>query len=116
MRRAANIDKNQPDIVKHLRSAGVAVVSLAAVGNGIPDLLCGWRGVNALLEIKDPSSDASLSLECRANQRLNATQIEWHRTWPGQKAVVTTFGEAMAEIIRVWTATQSIESGALAKK
>jgi hypothetical protein len=50
MRRAAKIDANQPQIVEALRKAGATVHSLAAVGNGIPDLLVGaMRKPNVIL-------------------------------------------------------------------
>lgn len=89
MRRAANIDKNQPEIVAQLRKAGVSVQPLHTAGNGVPDLLCGWRQVNILLELKV------------GQDKLNQMQEDWHGKWAGQKAVVRTFDEAMAEIIRV---------------
>ena len=45
MRRAARIDRNQPEIVKALRQVGAHVTSLAAVGDGVPDLLVGFQGM-----------------------------------------------------------------------
>lgn len=87
MRRAANVDRNQPDIVKSLRSAGVQVECTHAVGGGFPDLVCGYRGRSVLLEVK---SD---------NDQLNAMQRDWHAKWPGQVAVVRTFDEAMSAVL-----------------
>lgn len=52
MRRAARIDTNHHEIVDALRSAGAVVYSLAAMGEGIPDLLVGYHGTTTLLEIK----------------------------------------------------------------
>ena len=52
MRRAAKVDKNQPEIVKALRELGVSVVDLSSVGAGCPDLLWGWRNEVGLIEIK----------------------------------------------------------------
>ena len=53
MRRAARIDRNQPDIIKALRYAGATVQPTHTLGKGCPDLLVGFRGENFLLEIKD---------------------------------------------------------------
>src|SRR5438045_9322348 len=76
VRRAANIDSNQTDIVKQLRKCGVTVQCLHALGQGVPDLLCGWRGVNILLEIKDEDKPAS-------KPRLTQFVSEWHGKWDG---------------------------------
>ena len=48
MRRAAKIDENQPEIVDALRAMGCSVTILSAVGNGCPDILVGFRGINLL--------------------------------------------------------------------
>jgi Holliday junction resolvase len=53
MRQAAKTDTNQKLIVDALRDAGVDVLVLSMVGHGTPDILCGFQGVNVLLEIKD---------------------------------------------------------------
>ena len=88
MRRRAKIDANQSDIVAVLRQMGVSVQSLAAVGSGCPDLLCGWRGRNYLLEVKDGSKPPS-------ERTLTRDQVEWHSTWPGQVAVVYSVSDAI---------------------
>ena len=53
MRRRARVDTNQHDIVDALRRTGWHVVSLASIGQGVPDLLVyrvGWP--LRLLEVK----------------------------------------------------------------
>jgi hypothetical protein len=52
MRRAAKVDANQTEIVQALRQIGAVVQSLAAVGNGCPDLLVGYRNRLFLLEFE----------------------------------------------------------------
>ncbi len=94
MRRAANIDANQPAIVKGLRARGVSVSSLAAVGGGVPDLLCGFHGRNVLLEIKDPTA---LRGKAQA-MRLTPDEQRWHDRWSGQVAIVTTLEGAWAVV------------------
>jgi soluble P-type ATPase len=74
--RAAKIDANQPEIVSALRKVGARVQSLAAVGQGVPDLLVSFRGDLYLLEVKDGSKPPS-------KQALTMEQIVWHRDWAG---------------------------------
>ena len=88
MRRASRTDANQAEIVRVLRDFGVSVISLAAVGEGCPDLLCGFRGKTYLLEVKRDDVAPSAS-------RLNAVQRRWHTAWQGQVAVVRCVGAAL---------------------
>lgn len=92
MRRAAQIDQNQPAIVKALLQAGCSVVSLAAVGDGVPDLLAHaptWPHANVLLEIKNPERSSK-------QRELRKKQTEFHASWKGPCFVVTTADEALA--------------------
>ena len=91
MRRAAKVDANQAEIVADLRACGVSVQPLHAVGKGVPDLLCGWRGRNVLIEIKDGNKVPSA-------QKLTPDQADWHDTWRGQVAVANSIEQAL-EII-----------------
>lgn len=85
-RRAARIDKNQPEIVQALRAVGASVEPLHAVGSGVPDLLVGYRGANYLLEVKGTRG------------RLTKHQVPWHDGWRGQVCVVRTVSEAFEAI------------------
>ncbi len=76
MRRAAKIDANQTQVVTALRAAGAVVHSLAAVGNGVPDLLVAFRGQTMLMEIKDGSLSQS-------RQALTPAQVDFHKAWIG---------------------------------
>lgn len=92
MRRAARVDRNQPEIVAALRNAGAFVQSLAAVGEGVPDLLVGIDGRTVLVEVKDGSRPPS-------ERQLTDQQIEWHAAWPGGRCVVVRdVPEALAAI------------------
>lgn len=86
-RYASNVDVNQNEIVAALRKAGVQVECTHGVGSGFPDLVCGWRGKTALIEIK------------YGNDQLNAAQRTWHEKWAGQVGVARTFDEAMTIIL-----------------
>ncbi len=53
MRRVARVDSNQAEVVKALRKIGVVVTPIHQLGKGVPDLLCSYRQVWTLLEVKD---------------------------------------------------------------
>ena len=93
MRRAAKIDANQAEIVKALRKIGCTVKSLAAVGEGCPDLLVGFNGQNYAIEVKDGKAIPS-------KRRLTEDEERFHREWRGQVAVVTSVEEAIAVVTR----------------
>jgi Holliday junction resolvase len=94
-RRAARVDRNHAEIVAGLRQMGCSVLSLAAVGDGCPDILCGWRGVNLLLELKDGSKSPS-------RRELTADELEFLTHWNGTAVVVKTLQEAI-EMMQVHT-------------
>jgi Holliday junction resolvase len=89
MRRAAKVDRNQPEIVAALRHLGFRVEMLHAVGGGVPDLLVARHGVNYLIEVKDGRAAPSAS-------KLNPLQVLWHREWTGQVCVLTSFDDVIA--------------------
>lgn len=88
MRRAAKIDGNHAAIVAGLRSVGASVTPLHAVGNGCPDLLVGFRGVNSVIEVKDGSLAPSERL-------LTPQQKKWHAEWQGKAHVANSLMEAL---------------------
>jgi len=92
MRRAAKVDRNQPEIVNALRELGATVEPLHAVGKGCPDLLAGYRGRNILIEVKDWQAP-------KADRKLNDRQIKWHSEWRGQVAVVEDVDAALAVVM-----------------
>lgn len=76
MRRAARVDTNHAEVADALRAIGCTVESLAAKGQGVPDLLIGYRGRTILLEVKDGRRPPS-------ERRLTEDQIKWHGAWRG---------------------------------
>lgn len=92
MRRAANVDANQPAVMEALRRAGITVQPLHTVGKGCPDLLCGFRGVNVLVEVKRGDKTES-------RKQLNSMQTNWHSAWAGQCAVAETAEDAIRIVI-----------------
>ena len=91
MRRIARVDANQREVVAALRAAGASVQLLHAVGEGCPDLLVGYKGLNMLLEVKDGSKPPSA-------QKLTPQQEEWHRDWRGHRVVVNSPEAALTAI------------------
>jgi hypothetical protein len=89
MRRAAKVDRNQAEIVAALRAIGCSVQPLHGVGDGCPDLLIGYRGVNHLAEIKDSAKPPSA-------RELTPDQQKWHVEWRGHAMVITSVEEAIA--------------------
>ena len=90
-RRAARIDDNHAEIVRALRDVGAGVQSLAAIGQGCPDLLVGFRGQCFCLEVKDGSKPHS-------RQALTPAEERWEENWPGHYRVVRTVDEALKAI------------------
>jgi Holliday junction resolvase len=83
MRRAARIDLNHGEVVDALRKVGVSVVSLASVGNGIPDLLAAKNDKVWLIEVKGPKG------------KLTPAQVEFMATWPGVVHIVRSVDDAL---------------------
>lgn len=86
--RAKRVDKNQPEIVDALRTAGASVHLLHDQGRGCPDLLVGIYGRNLLIEVKSEDGD------------LNELQKKWHGEWKGQVITVRTVQHALEAIGR----------------
>ena len=97
MRRAAKVDANQAQIVKALREAGCTVQSLAAVGDGCPDLLVGCGNRTALIECKDGSKPPSA-------RRLNPEQMAWHAEWRGGTLATVFDVDSALQVVRIMKA------------
>jgi Holliday junction resolvase len=76
MRRAAKVDANQNEIVAAFRKLGCSALSLAGLGQGVPDLLVAHRGVTWLVEIKSGKG------------KENQLQRDWAENWHGARALV----------------------------
>ena len=76
MRRASKVDANHTEIVDCFKKLGCSVLSLAAVGRGVPDLLVAINGITWLVEVKSGKSKGNL------------LQREWAENWLGARALV----------------------------
>lgn len=92
MRRAAQIDANQPEIVAVLRQCGCSVQDTSGVGQGFPDLIVAFPGAPlgmcVPVEIKDGSKSPSRRL-------LTRDQKIWHAAWRGKAHVIETVTQAL---------------------
>jgi len=92
MRRAARVDENQGLIVKALRACG-ATVRVISQGDGIPDLLVGYRGHTILMEVKDGNKPPS------ARQLTPAEQIFFNQ-WTGGKLFIVNSVEEALDVLK----------------
>lgn len=88
MRRRGRTDGNQSKIVKELRQAGCSVAITSSMGDGFPDLVVGWRGVNYLFEIKDGTLPPS-------GRKLTKEEQTFRHSWSGLYYIIETSGQAL---------------------
>jgi hypothetical protein len=55
---------------------GMSVFITSGLGNGFPDLCCGFRGINYLFEVKDPDKPPS-------KRRLTSDEQQFFAGWNG---------------------------------
>jgi len=91
MRRANRIDDNQNDIVTALRKAG-ATVRVISQGEGIPDLLVGFRGETILFEVKDGNKPPSA-------RTLTPAEKKFFDEWEGGLCMVVKSVEDALELL-----------------
>ncbi len=89
----ARTDGNHTAVMDALRAAAMKPVSTASLGKGFPDIVVGFRGLNVALEVKDGEKAPSA-------RALSADERDWHDTWPGQVAIVTSPEEAVMAVIQ----------------
>jgi len=76
MRRAANVDANQPAIVRELRRAGLHVAHTHQLGRGFPD--CIVTGYSIPL-----NAVAAVFVEIKVgNDKLTEKEKDWHAAYP----------------------------------
>ena len=85
-------DVNEPEIIAALKAVG-ATVECIPTGDGVPDLLVGYKGENKLIEVKPEPVKGKVFA---SHVKLNPKQVEWHKAWRGQKAIARTPQEALA--------------------
>lgn len=87
-------DANHNEIMRELTQAGLSVFSAHKVGEGFPDLVVG--GVMPCTCGSKRRVEQNVIIEAKTEKgSLNARQVEFHRFWKGQIAVVRTTQEAL---------------------
>ena len=81
MRRAARVDGNQKHIVGIFRKLGATVAHTHMIGQGFPDIVVGYKGLNHLVEIKDPRMPPS----CR---KLTQDEQTFFDEWNGSAVII----------------------------
>lgn len=89
MRRAAKVDDNQSEIVKHFRMLGYSVATTHQLGKGFPDLVVGKHGINYLIEVKDGSKEP-------ARRKLTTDEKTFFEEWRGQRDIIETVDDVYA--------------------
>jgi hypothetical protein len=79
-------DTIEPDIIAAIEARGIAVERMDAP----VDLLCAYRGINYLVEVKSGR-----------NAKLTPAQIAFLDRWPGQWVVIASAQEADAWAERI---------------
>lgn len=82
------MDLNHAQIINGLRQAGIAAHSIASVGDGIPDILAGYRGICVVLEVK------------RFKEEPTQKEREFAERWPGPYCIVNTPVEAIEAVLK----------------
>lgn len=88
---AKRIDSNQNSVVKALRDHG-AFVRVVTQGDGIPDLLVAYKGVTALLELKDGDKFPS-------QRKLTPAEQKFFDEWTGGILVVVNSVEEALDVL-----------------
>lgn len=92
MRRRARTDRNHVAIVAELRAVGCSVLPTHQLGGDAPDLIVGFQGVTALVEVKPPGP---VTHKARVARQTDALQA-----WAGGPAFVATSAEDVLQRLR----------------
>ena len=92
MRRAARVDANQEQIVSAMRACG-ATVRVVTQGDGLPDLLVGYRGYTILMEVKDGRKPPSA-------RKLTPEEEKFFINWTGGMLAIVNSVEEALELLK----------------
>jgi Holliday junction resolvase len=88
---AKRIDANQNAIVRALRDHG-AYVRIVTQGDGLPDILCAYKGVTALLEVKDGDKSPS-------HRKLTPAEEKFFKEWTGGLLIVVNSVQEALDVL-----------------
>jgi hypothetical protein len=96
-RHARRRDENEPDIVEAFEKLGCSVTRLD--GQGVPDLLVGYRGRTLLVEVKCPFGPRGGLPTRNASDGLTEHQVDWWTSWNGESAVIVRTIEDVEQLL-----------------
>ncbi len=89
--RISRIDRNQPDIVRHLRANHWSVHITSTLRGGFPDAIAARDGFTAVVEIKDGGKPPSA-------QRLTLDEQSFKNSWQGVYIIATSPEDALMRL------------------
>ena len=94
-RKVHRVDLNQSSIVGIFLKFGFSVFIASSMGDGFPDLVVGFCGLNFLVEIKNRE------LYSKNRVLLTDDQLQFHGNWKGSIVTIETDSEAIEFCTRV---------------
>jgi Holliday junction resolvase len=92
MRKYGKVDANQKQIVDQLRQIhGISVVSISSMGDGIPDIIVGYKARTYLFEIKDGDKPPS-------QKKLTEEEQKFFDMWTGHVSKCENLDQILKEI------------------
>lgn len=95
--RSQHRDSNHKAIVAALTYHGALVGDISNAGGGIPDLICGYRGVLFLVEVKTPTGS------------LSTKQRDFFDTWSEYPTLVLRSSDDVFDVMEVLRNAYSVE-------
>jgi endogenous inhibitor of DNA gyrase (YacG/DUF329 family) len=91
---ACKVDENHKEIVDAMKAVGASIIDTSRLGQGMPDLIVGFRGQTILLEIKNPKTQYG-------RKGLNANQRKWAEGWTGGPLSIVDSVDAALRVLGV---------------
>ena len=113
--RAKRRDANEAAIVEALRAIGCSV-HIVDQGDGLPDLLVGFRGETLLVEAKNPNDKAGAppgGERHKGRGRRTAAQVKFREGWKGRPIIVAVSPEEAVAAVEAAAPSAAVPAGAV---
>jgi Holliday junction resolvase len=87
---AKRVDENHQEIVKKFRELGASVFDASGIGRGFPDILVGFNGNTALVEIKSGEK-----------KKFTDAQLKFMSEWKGSSVTRINDVEGAERLINI---------------
>ena len=87
---AKRVDENHQEIVKKFRELGASVFDASGIGRGFPDILVGFNGNTALVEIKSGEK-----------KKFTEAQLKFMSEWKGSSVTRINNIEGAERLIKI---------------